>query len=67
LKKNIKIFKLFSKNPLKNVKKYNIMVAIIGFVKESLFGDERTSNVTAHLLRSTADKNTYTTQGGFLL
>jgi len=31
-----KKFKLFSKNPLKNVKKYNIMVAIIGsFVKSA--------------------------------
>jgi len=29
-KKNYKKLKLFSKNPLKNVKKYNIMIAIIG-------------------------------------
>ena len=41
----LKKLKLFSKTPLKNVKKYNIMVAIIGFVlKTTVLAKERTSN-----------------------
>jgi hypothetical protein len=40
-----KKLKKFSKTPLKNVKKYNIMVAIIGFVlKTTVLAKERTSN-----------------------
>jgi len=49
--------KLFSKTPLKNVKKYNIMVAIIGaFVK--------IGNLFAKLYAPLTDK-ILTTQGDF--
>jgi hypothetical protein len=54
-----KKLKKFSKTPLKNVKKYNIMVAIIGFVlKNDRFGERENVKRPIKFL---------TIQGGFIL
>jgi hypothetical protein len=59
-------WKVFSKNPLKNVKKYNIMIAIIGLIVIPQGKSDRENAFLFRVYTPFTDKN-LTTQGDFIV